>query len=288
MNKQSWNCLELEVPQALTDDLATLCFEMGSCGLEVEERGAQAFLRVYFAAESSMANVREAIDYFLAKNELAAIGIGSSQVEGEDWEAEWRQFFRPVWATPNIVVHPSWIPVDPGEGIAVVIDPKMAFGTGGHESTQLCLQALERYMKVGYECLDLGTGSGILSIVAAKLGAGPILALDIDPVAIENAAENIERNDVAVGLVDLRVGSVGSIDTPRRFDLVLANIQCHILEPILADLFALLAPGGLIIFSGLLVKERERFCAAVEEQGLQIEDVLTKNEWICSIARRLL
>jgi ribosomal protein L11 methyltransferase len=287
VNKQSWHCLELEVPRALADDLSTLCFEMDSCGLEIEERDALVCLRAYFAAECSMADVHKTIAGFLADNDLGQIAFGDSQVEEEDWEAEWRQFFRPVWATPHIVVHPSWIPVDPGEGIAVVIDPKMAFGTGGHESTQLCLQALERYMRSGCKCLDLGTGSGILSIVAAKLGAASILALDIDAASIENAIENIERNGIDAALVDLRVGSVDSIGTEHRFDLVLANIQRHILEPMLADLYALLAPGGLIIFSGLLVKERDRFCAAIERQGLQVEDVLTKNEWICSIARRV-
>jgi len=287
VNKQSWHCLELEVPQTLADDLSTLCFEMGSCGLEVDESGLEARLRVYFAAEFSMANVREVIDDFLSNNANGQIAIGDSEVEQEDWEAEWRNFFRPVWATPNIVVHPSWIPVDAGSGIAVTIDPKMAFGTGGHESTQLCLQALERYMKPGFKCLDLGTGSGILSIVAAKMGAAAILALDIDPVAVENAAENMRHNDIAMSKVDLRVGSVDSIGAACRYDLVLANIQSHILEPILADLYALLAPGALIIFSGLLVKERESFCTAVEKEGFQVEGVHTKNEWICSIARRL-
>lgn len=287
MNKQSWHCLELEVPQALVDDLSTLCFEMGSCGLEVDESGAQTLLRVYFTVECPMADVRAAIADFLSNNALGQVAVGDSQVEEEDWESEWRNFFRPVWATPNIVVHPSWIPVDPGESIAVIIDPKMAFGTGGHESTQLCLQALERYMKPNFECLDLGAGSGILSIVAAKMGAAAVLALDIDPVAVENAEENLRRNDIAVDRVDLRVGSVESIDVERQFELIVANIQSHILEPMLADLHALLAPGARIIFSGLLVKEREAFCAAVEEVGLHTEDVYVKNEWICCIARRL-
>lgn len=287
MNKQSWHCLELEVPQALVDDLSTLCFEMGSCGLEVDESGAQTSLRVYFTVECPMADVRAAIADYLSNNALGPVAVGDSQVEEEDWESEWRTFFRPVWATPNIVVHPSWIPVDPGESIAVIIDPKMAFGTGGHESTQLCLRALERYMKPNFECLDLGTGSGILSIVAAKMGAATILALDIDPVAVENAEENLRRNDIAVDRVDLRVGSVESIDAERQFELIVANIQSHILEPILADLHALLAPGARIIFSGLLVKERDAFCAAIEEVGLHTEDVYVKNEWICSIARRL-
>lgn len=286
MNKQSWHCLELEVPQALTDDLSTLCFEMGSCGLEVEDSGSLVRLRAYFTGQHPMTEVREAVVGFFSSNDLGSAVMGDSEVEEEDWEAEWRQFFRPVWATPHIVVHPPWIPVDPGEGIAVMIDPKMAFGTGGHESTQLCLQALERYMQVDYKCLDLGTGSGILSIVAAKLGAASITALDIDAVAVENAAENLQRNGIASARVDLRVGSVDSIAAECSFDLVLANIQCHILEPMLADLHALLAPSGVIIFSGLLAKEKARFCAAVEKQGLLVEDVLAKNEWISAIARR--
>ena len=151
-------------------------------------------------------------------------------MEERDWEAEWRRFFAPVWATERIVVHPSWIPVELAEGqIAVHIDPKMAFGTGGHESTQLCLQALEHYLRPGARCLDLGTGSGILSIAAALLGAGSVLAVDIDEKAVANARENLAHNRIDSGQVEVRLGSVEAI-AERPFDLVLANIQSHVLR----------------------------------------------------------
>ncbi len=284
MHTKSWHCLQLEVPQALADGVAALCFERGSCGLEINEQGECSGLRIYFPAQCDVDEVRSIVDEFLIKNEFSAAAIENFQVEQADWEVEWRRFFRPIWATPRMVVHPSWIPVEIEEGIAIVIDPKMAFGTGGHESTQLCLQALERYIRPNCRCLDVGTGSGILSIAAAKLGAASVLALDIDPLAIENAGENVERNGIGIGIIDLHIGSVGS--AAGEFDLIFANIQSHILVPMLAHLYELMVGGAVALFSGVLDKECEDFIQQVERAGLEIEEVLAENEWVCAVAKR--
>jgi ribosomal protein L11 methyltransferase len=229
--------------------------------------------------------VRRELELALAALDLAPPLIEVDRVEAEDWEEDWRRFFRPVWATPRIVVHPSWIPVEIKEDqVAIVIDPKMAFGTGGHESTQLCLQALDRFLSPQARCLDLGTGSGILSIAAALLGAESVLAVDVDEVAVVNARENLARNAIAEQCVEVRTGSLEVVGE-ASFDLILANIQSHILRPLLTPIDRLLKPVGLVLLSGLLVREGADFCGWVEDAGLQIETTMEKGEWICVVAR---
>jgi ribosomal protein L11 methyltransferase len=274
------------VPAACAEDVSAWAYELGSCGLQAEEAGEQTRLSAYFAAEPmcDLAGVRRELTH-----RLAALGlmspIDTECVEEQDWEAEWRRFFAPVWATERIVIHPSWIPVDITEGqIAVIIDPKMAFGTGAHESTQLCLQALESYLRPGARCLDLGTGSGILSIAAALLGAGPVLALDIDEKAVANARENLAHNRVGSEQVEVRLGGVETV-AERAFNLVLANIQSHVLRPLLTPLRGLLAADGRIAFSGLLAREEAAFCRWVTEAKLEVDTILAKEAWICVVAR---
>ena len=286
MNKRTWHCLRLEVPTACAEEVSAWAYQLGSCGLQAEEAGERTRLSAYFAAEPrcDLAGVRRTLTQRLAALGLAS-SIGAECVEERDWEAEWRRFFAPVWATERIVVHPSWIPVEIAEGqIAVSIDPKMAFGTGMHESTQLCLQALERYLRPGARCLDLGTGSGILSMAAALLGAGPVLAVDIDERAVANARENLAHNGLGRGQVEVRLGGVEVVGE-RPFDLILANIQSHVLRPLLTRLRGLLAADGRIAFSGLLAREEAAFCRWVTEATLAVDAVLAKAEWSCVVAR---
>ena len=278
--------MRLEVPAACAEDVSAWAYELGSCGLQAEEAGEQTRLSAYFAAEPTcdLAEVERELT-----NRLGALGlaspIGAECIEEQDWEAEWRRFFAPVWATERIVVHPSWIPVEIAEGqIAVRIDPKMAFGTGGHESTQLCLRALESYLRPGARCLDLGTGSGILSITAALLGAGSVLAVDIDEKAVANARENLAHNRIGSEQVEVRLGGIEAV-AEGPFDLVLANIQSHVLRPLLAPLRGLLAADGRIAFSGLLAREEAAFCRWVTEAKLEVDTILTKEAWICAVAR---
>lgn len=287
MNKQTWQCLRLEVPAAYSDELGAHAYGLGSCGLQVEESGERTRLSIYFAAEPAldMAAIRHQLGLFLAALGLTLPPIETESVAARDWQGEWRRFFRPVWATPRIVIHPSWIPVAiEGDQIAVTIDPKMAFGTGGHESTQLCLQELDRLMSPGMHCLDLGTGSGVLSIAAVLKGAESVLAVDVDEIAIANAQENIALNDIASAQIEVRLGSLDIVGK-GLFDLVFANIQSHILRPLLAPISRLLAVDGIVLFSGLLVREEADFRHWVEAAGLRVETTSTKGEWICVVAR---
>ena len=289
MIEKSWECLRLEVPTACSEELGACAYALGSCGLQVEEAGERARLSIYFVAgpELDMAVVMREFERHLAALDLVPPPMAAEEVVVRDWEAEWRRFFRPVWATPRIVIHPSWIPVaTEGDQVAVTIDPQMAFGTGGHESTQLCLQAMECHVRVGMRCLDLGAGSGILSIAAVRLGAGSVLAVDTDAVAVDNARENIDRNGIAPERIEIRQGSLEAVSA-GGFELVLANIQSHILLPLLVPLYEMVALGGVVLFSGLLVREGANFSARVAAAGFAVETTIEKGEWTCIVARRV-
>ncbi len=285
-DKQKWHCLRFIVPRQWADDISAHCFELGSCGAQLEQEGEATRLIAYFDAALASQRIRREIEQFLSMLGLVEIQIATEHLEEQDWEAEWRSYFSPIQATPRIVIHPSWFPLEVREDqIALVIDPKMAFGTGGHESTQLCLQGLENTLCPGDRCLDLGTGSGVLSIAAAHLGAGRILAVDIDPRALENARENLANNGIDETKVQIEQGSIDQI-SGVCFELILANIQSHVLRPLLGSVHDLLPEEGHAIFSGLLAREERMFCAWVEEAGLGVETVLAKNNWICLVAQR--
>ena len=282
----SWHCLRLAVPQGLADDIAAHCHDLGSCGIEVEDEGDSARLTVYFAADGDREAIQAEVGRYLQELGVFRAQIEVDRIEARDWAASWRRFFRPVWATPRIVVRPPWTPVEVGaDQVEIAIEPKMAFGTGGHESTQLCLQALEVVLRPGDRCLDLGTGSGVLAIAAVQLGAGPVLALDVDPEAVANARENLLLNGLPEGAVEVRCGRLEQC-AEGGFRLIVANIQSHVLRPILGLLRQRLQPGGEIVFAGLLAREEEVFGRQVEEAGLVRGAVYRANEWIALVARR--
>ena len=283
---RNWHTLTLQASTEVSEVLSALCFSLGSCGLETDDRGSNVLLTVYFPEALNLEDVEDALRSFAEAQSLSEFNISRGLLEEEDWEAEWRRFFRPIWATPNVVIHPSWIPVEAGDGLAITIDPKMAFGTGGHESTQLCLQALEQHVGQDYRVLDLGTGSDVLSIAAVGWGAAHVTSLDVDPAAVENARENIERNRVEKNRVDVRVGRINDCPEDVVFDLIVANIQSRILLPILVPIRDRLLVGQPAIFSGILGCEKEAFCGALSVHGFDLVEVLTKNEWIGIVARR--
>ena len=247
---KNWHCLRLIVPKNWSEDISAHCFELGSCGVQSEKAGEAERLIAYFDAALDREAICRGIEEYLRTLGLGQTAIAAAELEERDWEAEWRSHFSPVWATERIVVHPSWIPVETRDDqIAIVIDPRMAFGTGGHESTQLCLQVLENMLVPGAHCLDLGTGSGILAIAAARLGAASVLAVDIDQRAVVNSRENLVQNGVEGKNVKVLQGSINQVKGDC-FDLIMANIQSHILRPLLGPVRALLQVGGRVVLSG--------------------------------------
>jgi ribosomal protein L11 methyltransferase len=185
-----------------------------------------------------------------------------------DWETAWKQYFHVQHVGQRLVIVPSWRRYRPRPGeVVLALDPGMAFGTGLHPTTRLCLRLLERYLQPGARVLDLGTGSGILAIAAAKLGARRVHAIDTDATAVRVAQENVARNGVDAW-VTVQHGDATLLAPAEPYDLVLANINLRVIRTLLPDLPAHLTPAGLAILSGVLHEHAPALRAAIAAAGL--------------------
>jgi len=204
-----------------------------------------------------------------------------SFISEQDWGENWKRFFKPVRIGSRFIVKPPWsrIRLKKGE-IAIEINPGMAFGTGTHATTQLCLEALEkRLKKKGLTVLDVGTGSGILSIAAARLGAAEVWGIDLDAVAVEIAKENVIENGISQQ-VKIRKARIGEIR--KRFDLVVSNIDFRGLRRTRRTMLSHLKKHGFLILSGILDKEEERLHQYYVATGeLQWVETAQQGEWVC-------
>ena len=220
---------------------------------------------------------------------FAALGIAATlSFEGmreEDWAEAWKQYYKPI-PLGRVTVVPAWEEYTASEGeILVRMDPGMAFGTGTHETTRLCLLLLQDELRGGERVLDVGTGSGILSICASKLGAASCHAYDIDPVAVKVARDNAQSDgcdNVTVGVSDL----LRDVDrSGGRYDLCVANIVADIILRMLPDVGELLAPGAPLILSGIIAPRADEVREALAAHGFRIERELTENDWVAIVAR---
>lgn len=252
------------------DEVSALLFELGATG--VEERDDQTLVRgpgegrvtlvgsfdSHAEAESAIAALERAVEGGAARLE---------EVVGDAWRDAWKEHFAPFSLTPRIVVAPPWVPRDEipvGPGQAVLeLEPGRAFGTGLHATTALVAELLDARAAAvaGRDVLDVGAGSGILALVALKLGAARAVAVDTDPEAVEVARENAARN----GLADrIEVHAGGVERAGRAFPCVLANIEARVLRPLAAAIAAAVAPGGLLVLSGILAHEHDAIVATYE------------------------
>lgn len=283
--KRRWHWVRFSVPAEHAEEACGWCTGTASCGWQVED-DAGATLTVYFDDAIEARRASRQLGERLAGLGLELAPPVSGTVEDQDWAVEWRRSVVPVWASPRIVVLPSWLsaPSRPGL-ISIVIDPRMAFGTGLHASTRLCLQLLEERLRPGDRCLDLGTGSGVLAIAAARLGAARVLAVDVDPVSVTEAGDNLARNGIVPEIAQVRQGSVEQ-GIGSTFQVVLANLQSGILEPLVAPLRCLLTVSGVALFSGLTESEAEGFVEHLEHEGWRVDEVRRLEGWVGIAAGR--
>jgi ribosomal protein L11 methyltransferase len=203
----------------------------------------------------------------------------------DDWTNAWKKHYHILRVGQRMVIKPQWQEYRPRpDDIVVVLDPGMAFGTGLHPTTQMCLQALEEHLEPGAKVLDLGTGSGILAIAAAKLGAGSVLALDNDPLAVKAARANVQSNGVQ-NLVTVEHGSLDKA-TPE-FELVLVNILARVIIELAGQgLIDRVQPTGLMIAAGIIEEQEAEVTAALRERGLEIVERRQERDWVTLIGRR--
>ena len=217
--------------------------------------------------------------------------ITESETEDKDWINNWKTFFKPFRAADDIVIKPTWeeYKKEKDSDILIEIDPGIAFGTGSHETTKLCIQALDKYVKTGDSVLDVGCGSGILSIAALKLGAKHATAIDIDEVAVKVAAENMAVNHIPSSDYTLYDGDLISnaflkVKAGTGHDIVVANILADVIIPLTGVVKPHLKKGGLYITSGIIDTKEAEVREALLENGFEILDVTYMKEWCCFIA----
>lgn len=217
-----------------------------------------------------------------------SIGSGTvelSNVNQEDWESAWKQYFKPVHVTDRIVVKPEWEEYSPQEGeIVIEIDPGMAFGTGTHETTSMCINQIEKNLKSGDTVIDIGCGSGILSMAAVLLGAQRATGVDLDPVAVRVALENVELNNLQ-DKIEILHGNLTDV-IREKADIVVANIMADIILILLEDVRAFIKDDGLFISSGIIQEKRAAVEARLLEKNFRIVEVETKEEWCAITAQK--
>ncbi|MCC8103581.1 MAG: 50S ribosomal protein L11 methyltransferase [Clostridiales bacterium] len=243
--------------------------------------------------ESILANVRQELEDLRMFLDIGEGSIAASQTEDKDWINNWKEYFHQFYVD-DILIIPSWEEVkeEDRDKMIIHIDPGTAFGTGMHETTQLCLRQLKKYVNGQTELLDVGTGSGILSIAALKLGARHAIGTDLDPCAISAVRENLEANEVPEGAMQVLLGNI--IDDQKvqdavgygKYDIVVANILAEVLVPLTPVIVNQLKPGGIYITSGIIDEKETVVMDAVKAAGLEVLEVTRQNDWVSVTARK--
>ncbi|MCG8604522.1 50S ribosomal protein L11 methyltransferase [bacterium] len=285
---KTWLEIRFSAESQVLDAVANLFFELGSSGCEQTEDTIVA----YFSNPREEERVRRALRKYL--NELMSLGFDASDfrmesriIPQQDWNTEWKKRFKPINVSKSLVVKPTWKHLKASRGQVVIeIDPKQAFGTGSHATTQMALRLLESHLSTGDRVLDVGTGTGILAIAAVKLGATNVVALDIDPVAIAAAKENLSRNRTLVKTSLLVTDLVDMKAQLSRFDLILANINRREIVRLLPHFQCRLADRGRVIITGILQDERVAVTERLQDVGLMIVERIVDEEWLAMVLQK--
>ncbi len=297
-----------------TDPVSDILMEAGASGTMIEDRAdipdpdkphgiweiidpkllenmpEDVLVHAWFEENPSLPSLVESLRNRLSEMGRSAQNFGSLQLElrsvnDQSWTDVWKKYFKPFYAADHLVVKPTWEPFDPAPGDRVIeIDPGMAFGSGTHETTGMCLSMLEEVVSGGEEIIDVGTGSGILAIGAALLGAGRVLATDIDPDAVRVAAENVRNNHVD-HIVSVTQGNL--LDHVSTVcDICVANIISDVIISFAAPLMPHIRPGGLFLCSGIVSVRADEVAQSLTDAGYEILRKQTRGEWTAFMSRR--
>ena len=314
-----WNKITLEIREEVEDIVISTLADIGLEGAEIQDKqplseqdkkqmfvdilpdmpedDGVAYLNFYLDEDEDVNAMLEKVKAELEELRMF-VDIGSgmitlSQTEDKDWINNWKQYFKQFYVD-DILIIPSWEEVkeEDKDRMIIHIDPGTAFGTGMHETTQLCIRQLKKYVTSETELLDVGTGSGILSIVALKLGAKHAVGTDLDPCAVPAVEENKEANEIPVEAFDMMIGNI--IDDKEvqdkvgyeKYDIVVANILADVLVPLTPVILNQMKKGGIYITSGVIDDKEETVVNAVKAAGLEVLEVTHQGEWVSVTARK--
>jgi len=254
----------------------------------LEHKGEYAVVKAYFSEEDDIEDIIAYIKEKIEELREFGVDIGEGRVENEkmfeeDWANNWKKYYKPTLLGEKIVVKPTWEEYTPKENELVIeLDPGMAFGTGTHETTRMCIQSLEKYVKPESTVFDVGCGSGILAIAAAKLGAKMAIGVDLDPVAVEAAKENVKYNNLEN--IEVLYGNLVDV-IEGKADIVVANILAEIVCILTDDVKRVLKEGGYFISSGIIHDRVEMVVNKLEESGFEVLEKNKDGEWNCIVAK---
>lgn len=316
-----WNKFTIKTKAEAEDLISSTLMELGIEGIEIEDHvplteqdkkqmfvdilpevdsdDPTAFISFYIDADEEidldklLEDVKRELDELRTFTDIGECTITQSQTEDKDWINNWKQYFK-QFTVDDILIKPSWEEVkqEDREKLMIQIDPGTAFGTGMHETTQLCIKQLKKYITSDTELLDVGSGSGILSIVSVKLGAKSAFGLDIDPNAISAAKENAEVNNVDIEQFDIISGNLLEDEELQvkvgyeKYDIVVANILAGVLVPLSPIAYKHLKKGGYYITSGIIDTKESEVVEAVKKSGFDVVEVTCQGEWVSVTARK--
>ncbi|AJE53179.1 MULTISPECIES: 50S ribosomal protein L11 methyltransferase [Paenibacillus] len=318
-----WNEITIHTSEEAVEMISNFLHEAGAGGVSIEESGSlnkprdtsygqwydrplndipegQAIIKGYFAEEIDMDSVRAQIEPRVEQLRTFDIDPGEVRYElktvnEDDWANAWKQYFKPLRVSDHLTIKPTWEEYEPASEDEKIIelDPGMAFGTGTHPTTSLCLRTLESVIQGGEEVIDVGTGSGILAIGAIKLGAKHVLALDLDPVAVSSARENTRLNGLEEritikesDLLSVLNASDPTLGIQLPVKLVVANILAEIILLFIDDVYKALEPGGIYIASGIWKNKEEVVESALKAAGFEIAEINRDEDWLAFVARK--
>lgn len=281
--QQRWAEIEIPVVGDAQEIVGAILIEaVGCAGYAASPQAVTGYLPVDDRLENTLLLLRETLDNtpeLVASQRELTIRF----VNEEDWANAWKEFFKPQRIGKHLIIKPTWEEYTPEPGdLILLIDPGMAFGTGHHSTTRLCLCALEDTLTPGATVADVGTGSGILAVASALLGASRVEGTDNDPLAVRIAQENIAAN----GFTDRITAVEVSLPPQGEFDFVVANILADVILGMASELYQAVKPGGLLIASGIIAHRAEDVRQGLKPVGFQIAETREEGEWVAILARR--
>ncbi|MDR1774603.1 MAG: 50S ribosomal protein L11 methyltransferase [Clostridioides sp.] len=313
----NWIEINISTASEAVEAITSILYDEGACGCIIEDPldflfkkqspldwdyvdeklynknlGSEVIIKTYVSEEKNVAEFIDNIKQKILKLKDYGLDIGRgsielTQVNEKDWANNWKKYYKPSKIGEKIVIKPTWEDYEKQDGdIVVELDPGMAFGTGNHETTSMCICQLEKYINKDSVVYDIGCGSGVLSIVASKLGAKDVTGVDFDEVAVKVSKENIASNNLNENIKIMHGNLTDVVDENKKADVIVANIIADVIMILAKDVSKFMKDDAVFISSGIILDKLEEVKESLVQNNFEIIDVITKGEWSCIVCKK--